>query len=77
MPQPVFEKVPTNVSFPAIEERILELWDRLDAFAESNRRRPAGEAGGKEFVFYDGPPPRPHDRTFSLRSPTRMPRDGR
>ncbi|MCK6487852.1 MAG: isoleucine--tRNA ligase [Planctomycetes bacterium] len=49
----VFTKVPASPSFPRIEEGILELWDRLDAFAESNRRR---QAGGKEFVFYDGPP---------------------
>ncbi len=51
-PKTVFEKLPANVSFPQIEEQILALWDRLDAFQESNRRR----AGGKEFVFYDGPP---------------------
>ena len=48
----VFQKVPTSVRFPEIEERILALWDSLDAFQESNRRR----SGGKEFVFYDGPP---------------------
>src|SRR4051812_699571 len=47
-----FEKVPASVRFPAIEERILTLWDRLDAFRESNRRR----QGRPEFVFYDGPP---------------------
>ena len=50
--QPVFEKVPSNVRFPEIEERILALWDALDAFQESHRRR----AQGPEFVFYDGPP---------------------
>jgi len=49
---PLFEKVPGNVSFPALEERILALWERLDAFHESNRRR----QGGPDFVFYDGPP---------------------
>ncbi len=51
---PVFSKVPANVDLPAIERRILELWQRLDAFAESNRRRQA--QGAPEFVFYDGPP---------------------
>ncbi len=53
----VFDKVPANVSFPQIEDGILGLWDRLDAFRESNRRR-AGttEKPGQEFVFYDGPP---------------------
>jgi len=52
VPTPLFEKVPGNVSFPALEERILALWERLDAFHESNRRR----QGGPAFVFYDGPP---------------------
>ena len=47
-----FEKLPQSVSFPAIEQQMLELWDKLDAFHESNRRR----EGGREFVFYDGPP---------------------
>jgi isoleucyl-tRNA synthetase len=46
------EKLPQSVSFPAIEEQMLALWNELDAFHESNRRR----KGGKEFVFYDGPP---------------------
>ena len=32
---------------------ILALWDQLDAFAESNRRRAGQKA---PFVFYDGPP---------------------
>ena len=50
--QPVFEKVPSNVRFPDIEQRILALWDALDAFQDSTRRR----AHGPEFVFYDGPP---------------------
>ncbi|HEV8247575.1 MAG TPA: class I tRNA ligase family protein, partial [Polyangiaceae bacterium] len=47
-----FERVPSQPSFPEMEKHILELWDRLDAFAESNRRR----AGGEAFIFYDGPP---------------------
>jgi len=47
-----FEKLPTDPSLPEMERSILELWERLDAFQESNRRR----KGGKEFVFYDGPP---------------------
>ncbi|MFW5698260.1 MAG: isoleucine--tRNA ligase [Planctomycetota bacterium] len=50
----VFDKVPTAVSFPAIEERILAFWEGIDAFHESNRRRQA--AGAPDFVFYDGPP---------------------
>jgi isoleucyl-tRNA synthetase len=47
-----FERVPQKADFPAFEEEVLALWNRIDAFRESNRRR----AGGKEFVFYDGPP---------------------
>lgn len=39
-------------SFPAEEERILALWDRLDAFAEQLRR----SEGKPEYIFYDGPP---------------------
>ncbi|MBA3684235.1 MAG: isoleucine--tRNA ligase [Planctomycetes bacterium] len=49
---PLFAKVPSQVSLPAIEQGILALWERIDAFRESNRRR----AGCPEFVFYDGPP---------------------
>jgi isoleucyl-tRNA synthetase len=49
---PVFAPLPADVSFPAMEERILALWERIDAFAESNRRRSAAP----EYVFYDGPP---------------------
>jgi len=52
---PVFAKVPAGADFPGIERAILALWDRLDAFHESNRRR-AGSKGEGEFVFYDGPP---------------------
>jgi isoleucyl-tRNA synthetase len=51
-PPTPFEKLPESVSFPAIEAQVIGLWERLDAFHESNRRR----AGGPEFVFYDGPP---------------------
>ncbi|HEY5957582.1 MAG TPA: isoleucine--tRNA ligase, partial [Polyangiaceae bacterium] len=47
-----FEKLPLDVKFPKLEEQIIELWDELDAFHESNRRR----QGAPEFVFYDGPP---------------------
>jgi isoleucyl-tRNA synthetase len=47
-----FEKLPADPSLPEMERGVLELWTRLDAFQESNRRR----EGGPEFVFYDGPP---------------------
>ena len=48
----VFQKVSPQVNFAQEEHQVLEIWDRLDAFAESNRRR----AGRSPFVFYDGPP---------------------
>jgi isoleucyl-tRNA synthetase len=47
-----FRRVEAQASFPRLEQEILELWEKLDAFPESNRRR----RGGKPFVFYDGPP---------------------
>src|SRR5262245_14973338 len=46
-----FDKVPQKADFPRMEEAILELWEKLDAFAESNRIRK-----GEPYVFYDGPP---------------------
>jgi len=48
-----FSKVPAQVDFAQEEHTILALWERLDAFAESNRRR---EGNKEPFVFYDGPP---------------------
>ena len=60
--EPVFNKVPEQVSFPAQEEAILELWDSLDAFEQSQvQRRKNGEC--PDFVFYDGPPLPPVRRT--------------
>jgi isoleucyl-tRNA synthetase len=50
--KPVFSPVSAAVSMPVIETGILKLWQDLDAFQESNRRR----QGRPEFVFYDGPP---------------------
>ncbi|HWO12770.1 MAG TPA: isoleucine--tRNA ligase, partial [Polyangiaceae bacterium] len=47
-----FRRVDASVNFPDLEHKILALWEELDAFPESNRRR----SGGKPFVFYDGPP---------------------
>ncbi|KAG0535177.1 hypothetical protein BDA96_04G343700 [Sorghum bicolor] len=41
-----------DFSFPEQEERVLQLWAKLDAFHEQLRRT----EGGEEFVFYDGPP---------------------
>ena len=44
--------LPENVSFPALEEEILERWRERDVFRESMRRR----EGAEPFVFYEGPP---------------------
>lgn len=51
-PSSPFDRLPSDVRFPKLEEQILELWEKLDAFQESNRRR----KDAPEFVFYDGPP---------------------
>ena len=47
-----FQKLPAQADFPALEREILQFWERIGAFHESNRRR----AGGTPFRFYDGPP---------------------
>ncbi|GIU92934.1 MAG: isoleucine--tRNA ligase [Acidimicrobiia bacterium] len=47
-----FRRVPPRVDIPRMEEDILELWDRIQAFEESVRMRPED----REYVFYDGPP---------------------
>ncbi len=52
MSDPHFRRVSPDVDFPALEERILELWDSIDAFARSVSLR----SGEREYTFYDGPP---------------------
>jgi isoleucyl-tRNA synthetase len=47
-----FVKALTEVSFPALEEAILRLWDEIEAFPTSVAMRPEES----EFTFYDGPP---------------------
>ena len=47
-----FSRISNRPDFPALEEEILDLWDRTDAFAQSVERRPASN----EYTFYDGPP---------------------
>jgi isoleucyl-tRNA synthetase len=51
--------VPASPDFPALEERVLEFWDRDGTFRASVANRSAGSRddgdGGNEFVFYDGP----------------------
>src|SRR5579864_4301486 len=44
--------VASQVSFPRLEEEVLERWRERDVFAESVRRR----AGAPAWVFYEGPP---------------------
>jgi isoleucyl-tRNA synthetase len=48
--------VSARPSFPALESRVLDYWRGDDTFRASVERRPAGEHGENEFVFYDGPP---------------------
>lgn len=47
-----FEKLSPQTDFSEQEHEVLKLWDTLDAFHESNRRR----EGSEPFIFYDGPP---------------------
>ncbi|MEZ6017799.1 MAG: isoleucine--tRNA ligase [Planctomycetota bacterium] len=44
--------VKPDVDFPALEERLLEHWDAIDAFRRSVEERPASNP----YTFYDGPP---------------------
>ena len=47
-----FEAVPARVSFPALEEEILERWREQEIFRRSVEERPADRL----FTFYEGPP---------------------
>ena len=48
--------VPASPDLPALENDVLAHWDADGTFQASIDARPAGEDGGNEFVFYDGPP---------------------
>ncbi len=48
--------VPASPRFPDLEEAVLAYWEDDGTFRASVENRPAGEDGGNEFVFYDGPP---------------------
>lgn len=50
--QAMFEAVGTGVSFPELEERILQFWDDHQIFEKSLESR----AKAEEYVFYEGPP---------------------
>jgi isoleucyl-tRNA synthetase len=51
-PAGVFARLSPSLNLPALESGVLALWERLDAFQESIRRR----ASAPPFQFYDGPP---------------------
>ena len=47
-----FNAVDPKVDLPALDKRVLEHWDRVDAFKRSVDQRPPES----EYTFYDGPP---------------------
>jgi isoleucyl-tRNA synthetase len=49
-------QVPSQPSFPKLEEAVLAYWESDRTFQASVEAREAGPNGGNEFVFYDGPP---------------------
>jgi isoleucyl-tRNA synthetase len=54
----VYQNVDPKVSFPKLEEKILEFWEKNKIFEKSvSRRKGSGEGFPEnDFVFYDGPP---------------------
>jgi isoleucyl-tRNA synthetase len=48
----MFDPVPSNVSFPRLEEDVLAFWREQGIFEKSLRQRD----GRESYVFYDGPP---------------------
>ncbi len=51
-PQKGFTRVAPRLDLPAIDTRILDLWDDIDAFNQQVEMRPRDMG----YVFYDGPP---------------------
>ncbi len=51
-----YPDVPASPRFPRIEEGVLAWWDQDGTFRASVEGRPAEADGGRELVFYDGPP---------------------
>ena len=49
-----YPNVPAQPNFPALEQTVLERWERDRTFLESIVRRE--DENADEFVFYDGPP---------------------
>ncbi|VGO15219.1 Isoleucine--tRNA ligase [Pontiella desulfatans] len=48
----MFKEISSKVSFPQMEEDVIQLWKEQDTFKKSLELR----ENAKEFVFYDGPP---------------------
>ncbi|NLG34725.1 MAG: isoleucine--tRNA ligase [Lentisphaerae bacterium] len=48
----MFKDAPRKMDFPALERETLAFWKERDLFRRSVEQR----RGGREFVFYDGPP---------------------
>ena len=48
----MYRPVDPKASFPLMEEKVLEFWEKNDIFQKSISQR----EGNEEFVFYDGPP---------------------
>ncbi|MBS2034061.1 isoleucine--tRNA ligase [bacterium] len=48
----MFDPVQSGVTFPALEEKVLEFWRTQDTFAKSVERN----QGNPTYVFYEGPP---------------------
>ena len=51
-----YPTVSSQPSFPALEEGVLAYWKREGIFKASIEARPRASEGGREFVFFDGPP---------------------
>lgn len=47
-----FQKVPSQVSFPKLEEEVLKHWEENKIFEKSVKKNPED----KTFIFYEGPP---------------------
>jgi isoleucyl-tRNA synthetase len=52
MPKATFKKVDPKVSFPKLEEKIIDFWKEIDVMRKSLARH----ADGPRYVFYEGPP---------------------
>ncbi len=48
----MFKSAPRKMDFPALEQEVLAFWKEHNTFVRSVEQR----RGGREFVFYDGPP---------------------